>query len=296
MIQYGLMLAALVALGSCSGDTECGALTHEENGQCVPDQPTDSYTCQDACEKRILICGLNEFNGDMSDCVETCLGQSAADRKLHCFRDATCVEISEGDCNTESKPPISDESECVGISIDCDDLGSNATDCGNQQGCHWTDSFCAGSSDSCYHFLSSADCNGQRGCQWEHRTENGDCIGNSVDCVYLDSFDATECNTQLGCYWTGTSCAGEKVWCLDFFSRMSCNNQLGCLWDVAAESGDCIGDSVYCSNFNSDATECDAQLGCYWTGTFCPGVSAMCEDLLSQNSCDGVQGCTWQTP
>lgn len=92
-----LCCSLLLSLGGGCRDSTCGPGTSEQNGVCVAGD--GAYTCQDVCEKRLLVCGFNEFNGDVGTCVDTCLEEDAVERNLACYQDSTCVEIANGDCN-----------------------------------------------------------------------------------------------------------------------------------------------------------------------------------------------------
>ncbi|MCP4447838.1 MAG: hypothetical protein GY811_21250 [Myxococcales bacterium] len=81
------------------------------------------FSCSDACDKLFLVCGFEGFGDDIGTCRETCLAEPSEGRNLACYRDATCVAISEGECTPDSSGPYQAYSNAGGPYCGLDSRG-----------------------------------------------------------------------------------------------------------------------------------------------------------------------------
>jgi hypothetical protein len=221
------------------------------------------YTCADACEKQVAVCGIEPL--DMQACTSFCKSLSAANRNLECFEAATCAQIADGVCGSGSCAP-----SCSGR--ECGDDG------------------CGGSCGSCADGVCDASGTCSAGCPDNSTVSNGSCVCDdgyvfSADCATCIPDDSNGCGSNA--YFNGSSCTcalGYQP------STLGCGCEpAGTVGSPCANNSDCAGSSswIECATIMTEwypngQMELTSTLpGGYCTLVFCgsPATETTCEQL-----------------
>jgi len=298
-------------LNSCTTDDQC------LGGQCVG---SGSLECDDGnpCTKDICLPdgGCSHENsatpcsdGDPCTVGDSCVaGQCAPGQPLDCGDGNPCTDdaCDEGLCQHSPNQQSCDDGNPCTVGDHCSEgacVVEGPAECDDDNPCttDWCDPL-----DGCVFYTNTLPCNDDDLCTTGDVCADGACISSgSLNCDDGNPCTDEQCDSESGCVWEENS--------------LPCDDDNECTTGDTCSGGACLGTGqADCGDGNPCTDDqCDPQTGC-WSGNNtlpcndgdacslydvcadgeCAGSASLsCNDgnLCTDDSCDAVAGCLFQT-